>query len=140
MGFIQNVHEIRQRPEETYLRTVMRHLVDVHSLSPTVKADTAEEIDRLHARFHRDRMASAIVPTIGNEHPETDSPTTQQQKQELRQRFVTELGVRLPEWLFTHSYLSDLRTIERIIRAAHLARPEVPLPGSQADVDNPNQA
>lgn len=64
--------------------------------------------------------------TFGNSHPETDSATTKRQKVDLAER-VEELGVEMPVWFYTYSYLSDLKTFERILRSAHLARPKLPL-------------
>lgn len=58
--------------------------------------------------------------------PGEDSGWTRDQKRNVEANLAT-IGVELPSWVATNSYLADLKTLERIIFAAHRARPGVPL-------------
>jgi len=128
-GSVYDYHSIdRQRGNEQLSDTVSRHLITKHNRTLT-SSPTLNEMSDLHAKLHQ---------SIGNDHPENDSETTQRQKRELNAR-LTKLGVVLPDWVATFSFLSDLKTLERIIISAQLARPGVPFPGHQAGIDKDQQ-
>lgn len=114
---VYDYHHIDQNVGERLFETIRRHLITQHNRMLT-SSPTLNEMSALHARLHS---------KIGNNHPETDSATTKRQKYELSER-VKAIGVELPEWIYTYSFLSDLKTLERILAAAKLARPLPPPP------------
>lgn len=129
-SFIFDIHDIPA--SGTVGQTMRKHLRTVHEIDT---ADdpclTLNDLSRAHASKH-DRL--------GRTDPENDSETTLRQKRELQVKHVTEFHVILPEWVYTHSYLSDLKSLDRLLRAAYLARPSSALNQPLTGVDNPTQA
>lgn len=64
--------------------------------------------------------------TIFGNIPGEDFSYVRGQKLQIEANLRT-LGVELPSWIVTNSYLADLKTLQRIILAAHKARPGVTL-------------
>lgn len=127
-GFIHDIHDIPA--SGTVGQTMRKHLLNVHDLI-VPDTDTLDDLSKRHAEKH-DRL--------GNDHPHTNSETTNRQIRDIQVAHITELDVILPEWVYTHSYLSDLRSIDRLIRAAYLARPSTVQNPDPEGVDNPTQA
>jgi len=127
-GFVHDVHDI---PVSGSVGDTMRkHLLAGHDLV-VPPDDSLDDLSARHAREHG---------KIGRTDPENDSETTLRQKRDLQAKHVTEYRVILPEWVYTHSFLSDLKILDRALRAAYLARPSSDLNQPQTGVDNPTQA
>ncbi len=126
-GRVYDYHEIVQLPGEKLGDTVHRHLITKHNRTLT-SSPTLNEMSKIHAELHR-----------ADDKPPWQMASTDDRRKSVIVTNLLMLDVVLPDWVYEHSFLSDLRVLERIILSAHLARPGVPFPGHQAGVDNPGK-
>lgn len=110
--------------------TIRRHLLATHGVIASDE-DSLDDLSKRHAGEHG---------RLGRLNPEDDSSVTLRQKAQLQAKFEAEYAISLPEWVFRHSYLSDLKSLDRLLRAAYLARPSSALNQPRTGVDNQTQA